>query len=187
MSRTKDHQIESVLKTWGNIEADVTIEDHYGRRKTVPWVISSRFGKFAVWFYDWRKSLGTDRVIRTEKIIEGTVIDGAILIGHSFSDQAENIAQTLMLSEKAKPVFLIEFKKLKEIPIIGIQKLMQRMVVMRAEESVNSFEESFLTEISKRELEEVFDQEQSSDIISQTNEELFDVITPSRDFFDNIN
>ena len=187
MTRTKDQQIENVLKTWGNIEADVTIEDHYGRRKTVPWVISSRFGKFAVWFYDWRKSLGTDRVIRTEKIIEGTAIDGAILIGHSFSDQAENIAETLMLSEKAKPVFLIEFKKLKEIPIIGIQKLMQRMVVMRAEESVNSFEESFLTELSKRELEEVFNQEPSSDVMTQGSEKLYDIIIPHSSYFDNIN
>ncbi|MHA1910970.1 MAG: hypothetical protein ACTSYA_04655 [Candidatus Kariarchaeaceae archaeon] len=187
MTRAKDQQIESVLKTWGNIEADVTIEDHYGRRKTVPWVISSRFGKFAVWFYDWRKSLGTDRVIRTEKIIEGTAIDGAILIGHSFSDQAENIAETLMLSEETKPVFLIEFKKLKDIPIIGIQKLMQKMVVRRAEETVNSFEESFLSEISRRELEEVFKQEPSSDVVNQTSDKLNDVITPHRTFFDNIN
>ncbi len=183
---TKAQQIENVLKTWGNIEADVTIEDHYGRTKKVPWVISSRFGKFAVWFYDWRKSLGTDRVIRTEKIIEGTAIDGAILIGHSFSDQAENIAETLMISNDAKPVFLIEFKKLKEIPIVGIQKLMQRMVVMKAEDAV-SFEESFLTELSKRELNEVFNQEPSSDTITQSSEKLYDVIIPTSSFFESIN
>lgn len=187
MTRAKNQQIENVLRTWGNIEADVTVEDHYGRRKNIPWLISSRFGKFAVWFFDWRKSLGTDRVIRTEKIIEGTSIDGAILIGHSFSDQAENIAETLMISEKTKPVFLIEFKKLKEIPIVGIQKLMQKMVVKRAEESINSFEESFLTEISKRELAEVFEKEASSDIVSQNNEKLYDLIVPHSSFFDNIN
>jgi hypothetical protein len=187
MTRTKDQQIENVLKTWGNIEANVTIEDHYGRRKNVPWVISSRFGKFAVWFYDWRKSLGTDRVIRTEKIIEGTAIDGAILIGHSFSDQAENIAETLMLSEKAKPVFLIEFKKLKDIPIIGIQRLMQKMVVMRAEDTVNSFEEAFLSEISNRELKELFDKELSSDVMNQSNDRLYDLIVPTSAYFDNIN
>ncbi len=84
-------RVVQYLKRYGDI---AKINDKYKFSENIlPFEVKNNSQKFAVFAYDWKKSIGTDVLIRLENQIDSldTSYDGAIIIGKAFSGNALDI------------------------------------------------------------------------------------------------
>ncbi|MHA1303760.1 MAG: hypothetical protein ACTSQE_03225 [Candidatus Heimdallarchaeaceae archaeon] len=82
----------------------------------LPFEVENQSQKFAVFAYKWKKSIGTDVLIRLEhKISEmDQDYDGAIVIGSKFSINACDIVQDINRKGK-KTLILVKLSELNQI------------------------------------------------------------------------
>ena len=82
--------------------------------RILPYIVESEDQKFAVFAFHWKKSIGTNTIIRTEHQLQDMNCDGAIIIGNRFSQNSyDMVSDTNRRGNKR--IFLIKMEEMNEI------------------------------------------------------------------------
>lgn len=82
--------------------------------RILPYIVESQDQKFAVFAYHWKKSIGTNTIIRTEHQITDMKCDGAIIIGNRFSQNSYDMVSDTN-KRRTKNIILIKIQEMEEI------------------------------------------------------------------------
>jgi len=82
--------------------------------RILPYIVESQDQKFAVFAYHWKKSIGTNTIIRTEHQITDMQCDGAIIIGNRFSQNSYDMVSDTN-KRRTKNIILIKIQEMEEI------------------------------------------------------------------------
>lgn len=82
--------------------------------RILPYIVESQNQRFAVFAYHWKKSIGTNTIIRTEHQINDMQCDGAIIIGNRFSQNSYDMVSDTN-KRRSKSIILIKIQEIDEI------------------------------------------------------------------------
>ncbi|OLS32968.1 MAG: hypothetical protein HeimAB125_03600 [Candidatus Heimdallarchaeota archaeon AB_125] len=82
--------------------------------RILPYLVENEDQKFAVFAYHWKKSIGTNTIIRTEHQINDMNCDGAIIIGNRFSQNSYDMISDTN-KRRTKRIILIKIQEMEEI------------------------------------------------------------------------
>ena len=82
--------------------------------RILPYIVQNDDQKFAVFAYHWKKSIGTNTIIRTEHQITEMQCDGAIIIGNRFSQNSYDMVSDTN-RRRTKRIILIKMNEMEEI------------------------------------------------------------------------
>ncbi|MCG3216161.1 MAG: hypothetical protein KAS63_05565 [Candidatus Heimdallarchaeota archaeon] len=85
-----------------------------GSDRILPFIVENEDQKFAVFAFHWKKSIGTNTIIRTEHKISDMNCDGAIVIGNRFSQNSYDMVSDTN-KRGNKRIILIKMEELDEI------------------------------------------------------------------------
>lgn len=102
-----DSEISNFLQRYGKVRP-LSLPKQKLSSSILPYEVENENQKFAVFVYNWKKSIGTDVLIRLEdKIADlGKKYDGIIVIGKKFSVNARDIVDDINRRGK-NPLILI--------------------------------------------------------------------------------
>ncbi len=108
-------------KVWFFLHRYGKVEQLFDELDTIkPFIVSDETQKYAVFVFDWNKSVGSNTIIRTEERTRKINCDGAIIVANRFSSIASEMVEYLNKSEKEK-FFLFTQKEVDQILIISQQ------------------------------------------------------------------
>ncbi|MHA1955273.1 MAG: hypothetical protein ACW96U_15155 [Candidatus Heimdallarchaeaceae archaeon] len=84
------------------------------QNRILPFIVENEDQKFAVFAFHWKKSIGTNTIIRTEHRISDMNCDGAIIIGNRFSQNSYDMVSAA-IKRGRKSIILIKTTELDEI------------------------------------------------------------------------
>ena len=101
------------LNRYGNVQKlkEETIDTH---SRILPYIVENQDQRFAVFAYHWKKSIGTNTIIRTEHQINDMQCDGAIIIGNRFSQNSYDMVSDTN-KRRTKNIILIKIQEMEEI------------------------------------------------------------------------
>ena len=82
--------------------------------KVYPFIVDSQTEKYAVFAFQWVKSIGTNTIIRSERLTEDMNCNGTIIIGNIFSQNALDMVEEINNRSKKK-IILMSFAEIEEI------------------------------------------------------------------------
>lgn len=82
--------------------------------RILPFIVENEDQKFAVFAFHWKKSIGTNTIIRTEHQINEMQCDGAIIIGNRFSQNSYDMVSDTN-KRRNKRIILIKMDEMEEI------------------------------------------------------------------------
>ena len=82
--------------------------------RILPYIVESDNQKFAVFAFHWKKSIGTNTIIRTGHQIQEMKCDGAIIIGNRFSQNSYDMVRDNN-KRGNKRIILIKMDEMEEI------------------------------------------------------------------------
>ncbi len=82
--------------------------------RILPFIVENEDQKFAVFAFHWKKSIGTNTIIRTEHQISEMQCDGAIIIGNRFSQNSYDMVSDTN-KRRSKRIILIKMEEMEEI------------------------------------------------------------------------
>lgn len=98
---------EAYLRDYGTITADFSL--YQGPKKhSMSFLILIKDLIIGVWVLDWKRSVGTDKIIHIERIIQRSNLSGGFIVANNFSPNARELARTtntLELIERAEIIF----------------------------------------------------------------------------------
>lgn len=95
------------LKNFGNITHDLSLIQGPPKH-SIEFLIIIKELLVGVWVLDWKRSVGTDKIIHIERIIQRSNLSGGFIVANNFSPNARELAQqtdTLELIEKAEILY----------------------------------------------------------------------------------
>ncbi len=101
------------LNRYGSVSEVNTISWKKNER-ILPYVVQSDEQKFAVFAFHWKKSIGTNTLIKTEHYITELNCDGALIIGYKFSQNAIDMVNDINHKRKNK-ILLLEKEEMDEM------------------------------------------------------------------------
>ncbi|MCG3220662.1 MAG: restriction endonuclease [Candidatus Heimdallarchaeota archaeon] len=115
---TFQEKVGKFLERYGNVKklSEGNFEEH---ERILPFIVENEDQKFAVFAFHWKKSIGTNTIIRTEHRINDMNCDGAIIIGNRFSQNSYDMVSDA-IKKGRKSIILIKTTELDEILGIDI-------------------------------------------------------------------
>jgi hypothetical protein len=106
-------RVGEFLNRYGKVRKlkEESIDTH---SRILPYIVESQDQKFAVFAYHWKKSIGTNTIIRTEHQINDMQCDGAIIIGNRFSQNSYDMVSDTN-RRRTKNIILIKIQEMEEI------------------------------------------------------------------------
>ena len=96
----------------GEVKKNPIVKSVTGKPIPVDAVVSTKDQTYAVFTYNWKRPVGINKVHQIERILKNSFLDGAILISHKFSLNAEELASKIVSSSDQK-ILLIQNEELK--------------------------------------------------------------------------
>ena len=98
---------ENYLREFGTVTNDLSL--YRGPKKhSLSFLIIVKNMLIGVWVLDWKRSVGTDKIIHIERLLQRSNLSGAFIIANNFSPNARELAQTtntLELIERAEILY----------------------------------------------------------------------------------
>ena len=106
-------KVGKFLDRYGKVKLlkDVNLDNE---NRILPFIVENEDQKFAVFAFHWKKSIGTNTIIRTEHQINDMKCDGAIIIGNRFSQNSYDMVNDTNRRGN-KRIILIKMEELNEI------------------------------------------------------------------------
>jgi len=95
------------LKNFGTLTHDLSLIERASKH-AIDFLIIIKELLVGVWVLDWKRSVGTDKIIHIERIIQRSNLSGGFIVANNFSPNARELAQqtdTLELIEKAEILY----------------------------------------------------------------------------------
>ncbi len=106
-------QVGKFLKRYGKVKTLENLNSSDSSR-VLPFIVENKEQKFAVFAFHWKKSIGTNTVIKIEHQISDMNCDGAIVIGSIFSQNSYDMVQNLSERDQIR-IILIKKDEMNEI------------------------------------------------------------------------
>ena len=112
-SKVFEEKVGKFLGRYGKVKVlnEVNLDEN---NRILPYIVENEDQKFAVFAFHWKKSIGTNTIIRTEHKLEDLNCDGAIIIGNRFSQNSYDMVSASN-KRRNKRIFLIKMEELNEI------------------------------------------------------------------------
>ncbi|MCG3225355.1 MAG: hypothetical protein H7645_00435 [Candidatus Heimdallarchaeota archaeon] len=110
---TFQEKVGKFLERYGNVKR-LNMGNFEEQNRILPFIVENEDQKFAVFAFHWKKSIGTNTIIRTEHRISDMSCDGAIIIGNRFSQNSYDMVSTANKKGR-KNIILIKTTELDEI------------------------------------------------------------------------
>ncbi len=94
-------RVEYFLRMYGRVKQLLDEKD-----RIPPFIVEDDLQKFVVFVFDWKKSAGTNTIIRTEQRAEEMKCDGVIIIANRFSLNALEQVNYLNKRRNRKTILL---------------------------------------------------------------------------------
>ena len=94
------------LERYGEVEENPSIKTSNGKRIEIPYIVKNKSQAFGVWLWDWKRSIGSDKIIRIEKSIISLALDGALLFSNRFSQNAYDLVNKMKKENSAKIILI---------------------------------------------------------------------------------
>ena len=98
--------LNKFLARYGEVEENPTMKTPQGKKIEVPFVVKNKSQAFGVWIWDWKRSIGSDKIIRIERIIISLGLDGALLFSNRFSQNAYDLVNKMKKENSAKIILI---------------------------------------------------------------------------------
>ena len=108
-----EDKVGKFLDRYGNVKM-LKEMDFEGNNRILPYIVENEDQKFAVFAFHWKKSIGTNTIIRTEHQIADMNCDGAIIIGNRFSQNSYDMVNDTN-RRGSKQIILIKMEEMDEI------------------------------------------------------------------------
>ncbi|MHA1686685.1 MAG: hypothetical protein ACTSYD_09815 [Candidatus Heimdallarchaeaceae archaeon] len=82
--------------------------------RILPFIVQTEKQRYAVFAFRWKKSIGTNTIIRTEHMLKDLNCDGAIVIGPKFSQNSFDLVNDINNRGDAH-IILLSFSDIDEI------------------------------------------------------------------------
>jgi hypothetical protein len=95
------------LKNFGTLTHDLSLIEGPPKH-AIEFLIIIKELLVGVWILDWKRSVGTDKIIHIERIVQRSNLSGGFIVANNFSPNARELAQqtdTLELIEKAEILY----------------------------------------------------------------------------------
>ena len=95
------------LKNFGSLSHDLSLIEGPSKH-AIDFLIIIKELLVGVWILDWKRSVGTDKIIHIERIIQRSNLSGGFILANNFSPNARELAlqtDTLELIEKAEILY----------------------------------------------------------------------------------
>ena len=95
------------LKNFGTLTHDLSLIEGSSKH-AIDFLIIIKELLVGVWILDWKRSVGTDKIIHIERIIQRSNLSGGFIVANNFSPNARDLAvqtDTLELIEKAEILY----------------------------------------------------------------------------------
>ncbi|MHA2357649.1 MAG: hypothetical protein ACXABK_02630 [Candidatus Heimdallarchaeaceae archaeon] len=111
-------KVGKFLNRYGNVKKlkNNFLEDE---TRILPFIVENEDQSFAVFAFHWKKSIGTNTIIRTEHQINEMNCDGAIIIGNRFSQNSYDMVNDTN-KRGDKRIILIKMEEIDEILSIDV-------------------------------------------------------------------
>ena len=110
---TFQEKVGKFLERYGNVKK-LSVGNFEEHNRILPFIVENEDQKFAVFAFHWKKSIGTNTIIRTEHRINEMNCDGAIIIGNRFSQNSYDMVSDANKRGR-KSIILIKTTELDEI------------------------------------------------------------------------
>ena len=94
------------LARYGEVEENPSLKTPEGKKVEVPYIVKNKSQAFGVWVWDWKRSIGSDKIIRIEKSIISLALDGALLFSNRFSQNAYDLVNKMKQENSAKIILI---------------------------------------------------------------------------------
>ncbi len=95
------------LKSFGTISHDLSLIQGPSKH-SIEFLIIIKDMLVGVWVLDWKRSVGTDKIIHIERIIQRSNLNGGFVLSNNFSPNAKELASstnTLELIARAEILY----------------------------------------------------------------------------------
>ena len=95
------------LRNFGTLTHDLSLIEG-PTKHAIDFLIIIKELLVGVWILDWKRSVGTDKIIHIERIIQRSNLSGGFIVANNFSPNARDLAlhtDTLELIEKAEILY----------------------------------------------------------------------------------
>ncbi len=95
------------LKSFGSISHDLALITGPSKH-AIDFLIIIKELLVGVWVLDWKRSVGTDKIIHIERLVQRSNLSGGFIIANNFSPNARDLANqtdTLELIERAEILY----------------------------------------------------------------------------------
>lgn len=95
------------LKNFGSISHDLSLVQGPSKH-AIDFLIIIKELLVGVWVLDWKRSVGTDKIIHIERLVQRSNLSGGFIIANNFSPNARDLAgqtDTLELIERAEILY----------------------------------------------------------------------------------
>ena len=110
---TFQEKVGKFLERYGNVKR-LNMGNFEEQNRILPFIVENEDQKFAVFAFHWKKSIGTNTIIRTEHRLDEMSCDGAIIIGNRFSQNSYDMVSDAKKRGR-KSIILIKTTELDEI------------------------------------------------------------------------
>ncbi|MHA1303900.1 MAG: restriction endonuclease [Candidatus Heimdallarchaeaceae archaeon] len=95
------------LKKYGKISQDLSLVEGPSRN-AIKFLVLLKEHLLGVWILDWNRSVGTDKIIHIERLIQRSNLSGGFIVTNKFSPNARELAEqtdSLILIERAEILY----------------------------------------------------------------------------------
>ncbi len=95
------------LKNIGSISHDLSVIQGPSKH-AIDFLILIKNLYVGVWILDWKRSVGTDKIIHIERLVQRSNLSGGFIVANNFSPNARDLANqtdTLELIERAEILY----------------------------------------------------------------------------------
>ncbi len=95
------------LKNFGSLSHDLSLIEGPSKH-AIDFLIIIKDLFVGVWVLDWKRSVGTDKIIHIERLVQRSNLSGGFIIANNFSPNARDLAgqtDTLELIERAEILY----------------------------------------------------------------------------------
>ncbi len=104
----REEQIEifRALRNYGEVITNATLPDRRGKNLVLDALLKNKEEMYGIIYLNWKRKVGTNKIHQAERLVSETNLNGAIIVGPSFSTTAHELAKQVNLRGSGRIMLL---------------------------------------------------------------------------------
>ncbi len=95
--REEQMEVFDALRKYGEVIPNARLPNSRGKNLVLDALLRNKNEKYGVIYLNWKRKVGTNKIHQAERLVSETNLDGAIIVGPSFSTTAHELARQVNL------------------------------------------------------------------------------------------